>query len=151
LTEKEMPVLTLANEGKTIDVPGGANLRKTLLRHGIRPYVGKDRFLNCLGNGLCGTCRVEVVGGKGAPPISPREEAALAGLTPFYVRQIPQNVRLSCRIDISSDITVKTYPRIGVDWQLTKERLTLNALWTFFCGIFLLVMIRLLLEIATGR
>ena len=145
-----MPVLTLTNEGKTIEVPEGANLRKVLLKNGIRPYIGKDKYLNCLGNGLCGTCRVEVVDGKGAPSISPREEMALLGLTPFYARLIPKNVRLSCRIDVTKDMTIKTYPMIGIDWQVTKERLALTAIWTFFGGIFFFVVIRLLVEIATG-
>ena len=75
-----MPVITLVNEGKIIDAPEGANLRKVLLKNGISPYVGKDKLLNCLGNGLCGTCRVEVVDGKGAPPITPMEDTALVGL-----------------------------------------------------------------------
>jgi ferredoxin len=145
-----MPVLTLVNEGKTIEVPEGANLRKVLLKNGIRPYIGKDKFLNCLGNGLCGTCRVEIVDGKGAPLVSPQEDMALLGLTPFYARLIPKNVRLSCRIGVIKDMSVKTYPKIGIDWKLTKERLTMTAIWGFFGGVFLLVMIRLLIEIATG-
>jgi hypothetical protein len=82
--------------------------------------------------------------------MSPLEEMALLGLTPFYARQIPKNVRLSCRIDVTKDMTIKTYPKIGIDWLLTKERLTLTAIWTFFGGIFFLVVIRLLVEIATG-
>ena len=145
-----MPVLTLVNEGKTLEVSEGANLRKVLLNNGISPYIGKDKFLNCLGNGLCGTCRVEIVDGKGAPPMSPLEEAALLGLTPIYARQIPKNVRLSCRIDVTKDMSIKTYPKITIDKQLTKERLSLSAIWTFFGGIFLYVMIRLLIEIAKG-
>ena len=146
-----MPVLTLVNEGKTIEVSEGLNLRKVLLSHGIKPYVGKDKYLNCLGNGLCGTCRVEIVDGKGAPPLSPREEAAMEGLTPFYVRQIPKNVRLSCRVEITKDMSVRTFPQISIDWRRTKERLSLTAIWTFFGGIFFFVVIRLLIEIATGR
>jgi ferredoxin len=146
-----MPVITLVNEGKTIEVAEGANLRKVLLKNGVSPYLGKDKFLNCLGNGLCGTCRIEIVDGKGAPPLSPQEEMALYGLTPFYVRDIPKNVRLSCRIDVTKDMAVKTYPKIGIDRQRTKERLSLTAIWTFFGGIFLFVMIRFLIEIATGR
>ncbi len=145
-----MPVLTLVDEGKTIEVSEGANLRKVLLKNGIRPYVGKDNYLNCLGNGLCGTCRVEIVDGKGAPPISPQEDMALVGLTPFYARLIPKNVRLSCRINITKDMSVKTYPKIGIDWKLTKERLAMTTIWTFFGGIFLIVMVRLLIEIAKG-
>ena len=145
-----MPLITLVHEGKTIDVPEGANLRKMLLRNGISPYVGKDRFLNCLGNGLCGTCRVEIVDGKGAPPLTPREEAALIGLAPFYGRAIPKYVRLSCRIEVSKDMAIKTSPHVEIDWKLTKERLILLVIWTLFGGAFLFVLIRLLIEIATG-
>ena len=146
-----MPLITLVNEGTTIEVAEGANLRKALLKNGISPYTGKDKFLNCLGHGLCGTCRIEVVEGKGAPTLSPLEEAALIGLVPFYARKIPKNVRLSCRIDITKDMAIKTFPTISIDWKLTRERLTIFAIWAFFGGTFMVVMVRLLVEIATGR
>ena len=145
-----MPIITLVNEERTIEVAEGANLRKILIKNGISPYVGKDKFLNCLGNGFCGTCRVEVMDGKGAPAVSPKEEMALLGITPFFARKIPKNVRLSCQIPVMKDITIRTHPAIEIDRQLTKERLTLAAIWTFFGGIFLVVVIRLLIEIATG-
>jgi ferredoxin len=146
-----MPVLTLTNENKTIEVTEGANLRKTLLRNGITPYIGKDKILNCLGNGLCGTCRVEVVDGKGAPAMEMMEELALLGLAPFYARKIPKNVRLACRINVTKDMTIKTHPAIEIDRQLTLERLKLCGVWLFFGGTFLAVMIRLLVDIAIGR
>ncbi len=146
-----MPVLTLANENKTIEVPAGVNLRKTLIDNGITPYIGKDKFLNCFGNGLCGTCRVEVVDGKGASPMLPLEDLSLIGMTPLYARKIPKNIRLSCRVNVVNDITIKTYPKIEIDWQLTKERLSLTGIWAVFGGTFLFVMARLLFEIATGR
>ena len=145
-----MPLITLVHEGKTIEAPEGANLRKIFLKNGISPYVGKDRFLNCFGNGLCGTCRVEVVDGKGAPPLTPLEEAALIGFAPFYGRAIPKNVRLSCRIEVGKDMAIRTSPHVEIDWKLTKERLTLLGIWTLFGGAFLFVLIRLLIEIATG-
>ena len=147
-----MPVITLVNEGKTIEVAEGENLRKILLKNGVSPYSnGRDKILNCMGNGLCGTCRVEVVDGKGAPAMSPQEEMAMYGLTPFYARDIPKNVRLSCRIPVTKDMAIKTHPVISVDWKRTKERLSLTALWAFFGGIFFVVIVRLLIEIATGR
>ena len=146
-----MPVLTLVNEGKTIEVPEGTNLRKALLNNGISPYTGKDKILNCLGNGLCGTCRVEVVDGKGAPAMSALEESSLLGLAPFYGRQVPKNVRLSCRIDVTKDMAIKTCPAVTIDWQLTKERATMTLIWLLFGGTFLGVVGRLLVEIATGR
>lgn len=43
-------------------------------------------------------------------------EMALVVMTPFFAREIPTNVRLSCRIDITNDLTIKTYPKIRIDW-----------------------------------
>ena len=146
-----MPVLTLVNEGKTIEVPEGSNLRKTLLKNGISPYIGKDKLLNCLGNGLCGSCRVEIVDGKNAPPMSALEESSLIGLIPFYARMIPRNVRLACRITVMKDLSVKTYPAATIDWKVTRERLTMMGIWVFFGGTLAAVLIRLLMELATGR
>lgn len=146
-----MPVLTLQKEGKTIEVAQGANLRKTLLKHGISPYAGFNKVANCLGNGLCGTCRVEVADGKGLSPLTPIEEGALVGLMPFYARAIPKNVRLSCRASVTGDVTIGTHPAIGIDVKLTKERLAMTAIWSFFGGVLFLVVVRMLIEIATGR
>ena len=146
-----MPVVTLVREGKTIEAAEGTNLRKLLTSNGISPYVGKDRFLNCFGNGLCGTCRVEVIDGKGAPPMTPLEESALTGLAPFYGRAVPKNTRLSCRIDITKDMSIRTHPAVTIDWKLTRERMMMTTIWTLFGGSFLFVMVRLLMEIATGR
>jgi ferredoxin len=146
-----MPVLTLQKEGKTIEVEAGANLRKALSRNGVSPYRGIDRILNCMGNGLCGTCRVEVADGKGVSPMAPMEEGALVGFMPFYARSVPKNVRLACRASVTGDCTITTSPEVRMDVALTKERLKLLAIWTFFGGIFLFVLVRLLIELATGR
>jgi len=146
-----MPAITLQNEGKTIDAPAGANLRKTLKKSGVSPYKGIDKVLNCMGNGLCGTCRVEVIDGKGVSPITPLEESALVGFVPVYGRQIPKHVRLSCRATVTGDMTLRTYPEISIDWKLTKERLMMTAIWSFFGGALLFVLVRMLIEIATGR
>ena len=146
-----MPVVTLVREGKTIEAAEGTNLRKLLTSNGISPYIGKDRFLNCFGHGLCGTCRVEVVDGKGAPPMTPLEESALTGLAPFYGRAVTKHTRLSCRIDITKDMSIRTHPEVAIDWKLTRERMMMTTIWTLFGGSFLFVMVRLLVEIATGR
>jgi ferredoxin len=145
-----MPHITIADSGKTIEVADGANLRRALLKHGISPYRGVNRILNCRGNGLCGTCRIEVIDGKGAPPMSSLEESALVGLLPFYARALLKNVRLACRITVTNDMSIKMNPHVSVDRKLTKERLILLAIWTIFGGAFLFVIIRLLIEIATG-
>jgi len=146
-----MPIITLQNEEKTIEVPAGANLRKVLKQNGVSPYSGLDKVLNCMGNGLCGTCRVEVADGKGVSPMTPMEESALVGFFPLYGRSIPKNVRLSCRTTVTGDVALRTHPQISIDWKLTKERLIMSAVWTFFGGSLLAVTARLLIEIATGR
>jgi hypothetical protein len=48
-------------------------------------------------------------------------------------------------------MTIKTYPKVTIDWKMTKERLTMTAIWLLFGGVFTFVLIRLLVEIATGR
>jgi Na+-transporting NADH:ubiquinone oxidoreductase subunit NqrF len=100
---------------------------------------------------LCGTCRVEVVDGKGVGAMSALEESALVGLMPFYGRAIPKNVRLSCQINVTKDVSIKTHPVVTTDWVLTKERIMMTAIWTFFGGSLLAVVGRLLFELATGR
>ena len=146
-----MPVITLVNEEKTLEAPEGTNLRKLLLANKISIYKGKDKLLNCMGNGLCGTCRVEVVDGKGAPAMTPLEESALLGLAPFYARSVPKNTRLACRMNITKDMSIKTMPAIAIDWKVTRERLSMSLIWAVFGGTLLFVTVRLLLEIATGR
>jgi ferredoxin len=146
-----MPVLTLINEGKTIEVTEGSNLRKVLLKNGIYLYTGRVKFINCLGNGLCGTCRVEIVDGKNAPPMTALEESSLLGLIPLYARSVSKNVRLSCRITVTKDISVKTSPVVTIDWKVTRERLMMVGIWTLFGGTLLAVLVRLLIEIATGK
>src|SRR5262249_27361634 len=53
-----MPKVVFVNEKTEIEVPQGANLRAEARKAGIDVYAGLSRYLNCLGNGLCGTCRV---------------------------------------------------------------------------------------------
>src|SRR6516165_6631064 len=55
-----MPKVTFVNEKKEIEVEQGANLRDAARKAGISVYKGLDRYLNCRGFGLCGTCRVLV-------------------------------------------------------------------------------------------
>ena len=58
-----MPTVGFLNEGKKADCGQYANLRKVALLHNVRMYKGISEKINCQGNGLCGTCVVEVVDG----------------------------------------------------------------------------------------
>ncbi len=58
-----MPKITFVNDKKEIEVLAGANLREEALKAGVEVYSGLDKYLNCRGHGLCGTCRVLVKAG----------------------------------------------------------------------------------------
>src|SRR5262245_66673944 len=57
-----MPKITFVAEKKEIEVPAGSNLRTEARKAGIElhPWIFKYPGLNCMGNGLCATCRVLV-------------------------------------------------------------------------------------------
>ncbi len=138
-----MPVITLANENKTIEVPAGTNLRRALLNNGVSPYIGIAKLINCRGFELCGTCRVEVVDGKGASPRREDEEQTLISSTPFYARKIEKNIRLSCQVSVTGDINVKTRPLVELDRARTIEMLIksgISATFLLLFGLFFLAM-----------
>ncbi|MDA0986086.1 MAG: 2Fe-2S iron-sulfur cluster-binding protein [Bacteroidetes bacterium] len=138
-----MAVITLINENKTIEVPIGANLRQALRFNKISPYKGISKILNCRGEGLCGTCRVEVIDGKGVSSRKEDEENILISSLPFYARKIEKNIRLTCQTNVTGDVSVKTFPIVEIDKIETKRLLIKSgivALFTFIFGGTFLVM-----------
>jgi ferredoxin len=82
-----MPKIKIINEKKEIEVPPGANLRQELLKHGIEVYRGfLDRWFNCRGFGMCGTCWVLVK--QGMENLSPKtlRERVSIGVEPGHDR-----------------------------------------------------------------
>src|SRR5262245_44558530 len=79
-----MPKVVVANEKKEVEVPEGGNLRKELRKAGLPVYRGLDRFLNCRGLGLCGTCKVLVK--KGGENLGPKN------MTPEQFREYKEKV-----------------------------------------------------------
>src|SRR5262249_48288129 len=55
-----MPKVTFVKEKKEIDVPAGSNLRDEARKAGVEVHATVEAYVNCMGNGLCGTCRVLV-------------------------------------------------------------------------------------------
>ncbi len=141
-----MPVITLANENTTIEVPVGANLRRALLNNGVSPYIGLAKLINCRGFELCGTCRVEVVDGKGASTRREDEEQTLISSTPFYARRIEKNIRLSCQTSVAGDMTVKTYPKITIDRERTKEMMIKSGISAVFLILFAVFFLAMFLD-----
>src|SRR5262245_12092884 len=65
-----MPKIKFVNEKQEIEVPAGANLREEALKNGVQVYRGVERFVHCMGHGMCGACKVMVK--SGMDNLSPR-------------------------------------------------------------------------------
>jgi ferredoxin len=115
-----MPKVVFVNDKKEIEVPAGANLREEAMKAGIQVYRGIDRYLNCMGHGLCGTCKVLVK--KGMENLSPktrRERFKLATMLSSIGHE--DEMRLSCQVQVNGDCTVETRPPLNLSgenfWQ----------------------------------
>ncbi len=108
-----MPKVTFVNEKQDVEVEPGANLRLAAQKAGIQVYPGLARFLNCRGNGLCGTCKVLVT--KGAENLSPKttlEKMNLGGhpITMLAAIGHEEQMRLSCQVKVNGDCSIVTRP-----------------------------------------
>jgi ferredoxin len=108
-----MPKVVFVNEKQEIEVPTGANLRKEAAKAGIQIYKGLEKYLNCRGLGLCGTCKVLVK--KGMENLSPkgvREKLnmALHPMTALAVIGHEDEMRLACQVQVNGDCTIETHP-----------------------------------------
>lgn len=93
-----MPRVHFVNEMITVDVPAGTTLRQVAMAQGIELYRGMWTHINCLGNGICGRCRLWVLS---TPPARPtlRERAH---------RLVRGNMRLACQVRVDTDLQVRT-------------------------------------------
>lgn len=108
-----MPKVVFVNEKKEIEVPAGANLRLAAMEAGIPIYKGLDRYLNCRGLGMCGTCRVFVTQGMenlSARTLRERINFNLHPLGMFAAIGHEDQIRLSCQVRVNGDCSVQTQP-----------------------------------------
>jgi ferredoxin len=108
-----MPKVVFVNEKKEIEVPVGANLRQEARKAGIQLYKGVHRYLNCMGNGLCGSCNVLVK--KGMENLTPktvleRFTLVTSPSTSLAIVGHEDEMRLACRCQVQGDCTVETRP-----------------------------------------
>ncbi len=89
-----MPKIHLPQKNLTLEVASGAPLMESLLAAGV-PVAS-----SCLGDGICGKCRVHVVGTVTAA--TPLENETLKR------NSADANKRLSCQIKVQEDIKVTT-------------------------------------------
>jgi ferredoxin len=115
-----MPKVMFVKEKKEIEVPEGANLRLEARKAGIEIYRPLDRYLNCWGHGLCGTCRVLVK--KGMENLSPKgrlERFKLATMLSAIGHE--DEMRLACQTAVQGDCSIETQPPLNVSgenfWQ----------------------------------
>ncbi|HEY4262779.1 MAG TPA: hypothetical protein VGM98_21650 [Schlesneria sp.] len=109
-----MPTITFVKEKKTVEVPVGANLRKEALKAGVQLYPFPHNYLNCMGFGMCHSCRVTIK--KGVENVSPQgifEKASMNIINPltFFARLgNEKTLRLACQMQVNGDVEVETKP-----------------------------------------
>jgi ferredoxin len=108
-----MPKITFVNEKKEIEVQQGANLRKEARQAGVEVHGYIESVANCMGNGLCGTCRVLVK--KGMENLSPTTFIERLNLNAHPVTMMAclgheQEMRLACQVRVNGDCTIETHP-----------------------------------------
>ena len=119
-----MPKVTFVNENKDIEVESGVNLREAARQAGVSVFTRLDRYLNCMGFGLCGSCRVLVQ--KGVENLGPKtflEKLNLSAHPPAMFAAVDGEIqmRLSCQVKVHGDCSVQTTPECGLSgenfWQ----------------------------------
>lgn len=111
-----MPKVFFVNEKQEVEVPAGANLRAEARKAGIELYRGIDKYINCRGLGLCGTCRVLVK--KGMENLSTKgllERFKLATMLSAIGHE--DEIRLSCQVQVNGDCQVVTRPPFNVSGE----------------------------------
>lgn len=108
-----MPKVTFVKEKTELEVPAGSNLRAEARKAGLQIYKGLDRYLNCRGLGLCGTCRVLVK--KGMENLSPKSLMERINLNAHPMSMLAligheDEMRLACQVKVNGDCTIETMP-----------------------------------------
>ena len=112
-----MPKVVIVNDKKEIEVPAGANLREELMKAGIEVYKGPDKYLNCRGLGLCGTCKVLVKKGMenlGAKTLRENFQFKFHPLGSLAVIEHEHEMRLSCQVQVNGDCSIETRPALNL-------------------------------------
>lgn len=122
-----MPIVKFVKEKREIEVPKGANLRREAMKAGVNIYPGLaglappgNKYLNCHGFGLCGTCRVNVVKGmENTNPMTAIENLKFKVPLPDPVAALAyignsDKMRLACKLEVNGDIEVETCPELNL-------------------------------------
>jgi 2Fe-2S ferredoxin len=92
---KKMPLITFRKHYPPLEVPRGANLRQSLLDHGV-PVAS-----SCGGVGVCGKCSVQILEGEANLSPMTEEERNLQ-----QNNQLARHRRISCLLAVYGDILI---------------------------------------------
>jgi len=124
-----MPLVKFKRENKEIEVPAGAYLRAEAVKAGINLNCGVNgvganinKYLNCMGKGMCGTCRVLITKGvENTNAFTRREWLRLKtpGIPPDPIPCLAyvgheENMRLACMTQVNGDIEVESCPEVNL-------------------------------------
>ncbi|MCA9155397.1 MAG: 2Fe-2S iron-sulfur cluster-binding protein [Pirellulaceae bacterium] len=122
-----MPIVKFLKEKKEIEVPAGANLREEAAKAGINTNQGVNgmgatlnKYVNCFGFGMCGTCRVLIKKGMdNTNPMTLRERLKFKypGPDPMVSMSFighEDEMRLACMTTVNGDIEVETGPEVNL-------------------------------------
>lgn len=126
-----MPLVKFVKEKKEIEVPEGAVLRTEAVKAGINLNCGVNgygesinKYMNCHGFGMCGTCRVLVTKGiENTNKLTRREWVKFKTPIPTPVPDpIPclafvgheDTMRLACMTKVFGDIEVESNPEVNL-------------------------------------
>jgi ferredoxin len=102
---------TVEFDGQEIKCEPGSRLRNVLLRaSGINPHNDATAFANCGGNGICGTCAVEVETMDVGENVSEQsnQEGRRMRFPPLRGSDVP-NLRLACQTKVLDDVRVSKH------------------------------------------
>ncbi|MBT4867410.1 MAG: 2Fe-2S iron-sulfur cluster binding domain-containing protein [Planctomycetaceae bacterium] len=111
-----MPKVKFVKEKKEVEVPNGANLRQEARKAGVDVYPGIHKVLNCQGNGMCCSCRMNIKEGSDRVSKQGLWEKMWFYLNPIaFFARIGQedNLRLSCQTTIHGDVEVESQPEFN--------------------------------------
>ena len=103
-----MPTITYIHENVQVEVPEGDTVRYPALERDVPVYCGLWKFLNCHGNGMCGTDRVSVSPSTNINSLTFMEKILLRN----DLKKNP-NLRLACQVRVYGDVSVETACKKG--------------------------------------
>ena len=123
-----MPTVKFIKENVELEVPEGANLRREAIKAGINLNLGLNgfgqrinRYFNCAGKGMCGSCRIRIAQGiDNASKPTMREKLQFKvpifpdPLPKFAYAQYGEELRLACQVKVLGDMEVESGPEINL-------------------------------------